>query len=206
MSQTFTINFSTSCHTTSKHYLVISLHFRCRNWICFAPVFPYMFSKDDQGSLLCCQLCDEPGVEGKAPDVSFIPSVEENRATAFLPVFIWQQRKADQRQPSTHIFVFVAFEVENGLHLWSGNADWTSRSPCCWSWSGRESEWNTSLWTWVPSWSHVFQTTTRVIMKLASWRAILRMKVWTTDALKKNLHELKDFVDQPNVTTASLKT
>lgn len=47
-----------------------------------------MLSKYDQGPLLGSQLCDEPGVERKLPDVSLVASVEENRTTAFLPVFV----------------------------------------------------------------------------------------------------------------------
>lgn len=56
-----------------------------------------MFSKDDQGSLLCCQLCDESRVESKVPDVSFVAGVEEEGPVAPQPVLIWRQRRRNQR-------------------------------------------------------------------------------------------------------------
>lgn len=73
----------------------------------FALVFSHMFCKDDQGSLLSCQLCDESRVEGKGPDVSFISSVEENRTFAFIPVLIWQEKMGKAR--SALYFIFYIF-------------------------------------------------------------------------------------------------
>lgn len=58
----------------------------------------YVFSEDDQGSLLCSQLHDEARVESKVPDVSFIASVEEDGPLAPQPKLLCRQRP--QNQPS----------------------------------------------------------------------------------------------------------
>lgn len=47
-----------------------------------------MFRKDHQGILLLCQLKDEATVQGKVPDVSFIPRVEKDGACSLSPEFI----------------------------------------------------------------------------------------------------------------------
>lgn len=77
-----------------------------------------MFCKDDQGSLLGCQLCDESRVERKGPDVSFISSVEENRTFAFIPVLIWQWgKKAKHRELFIHSFMYFCdvFKLKMGF-------------------------------------------------------------------------------------------
>lgn len=83
----------------------------------FGSVFTHMFCKDDQGSLLGCQLCDEARVERKGPDVSFISSVEENRTFAFIPILICQKKKKQKQKQSTfhsfiYLFIFATFAVK----------------------------------------------------------------------------------------------
>lgn len=49
---------------------------------------PYVFCKDHQGPLLLRQLQQEAGVEGEAPDVSFVARVEEDGADPLFPELI----------------------------------------------------------------------------------------------------------------------